>query len=236
MPIRRKLENQQTRKGLHRRLSIYGARNISDTCLLTAMLSGNARSRRQLAESLLQRAESIWELSHFGLATLRACGLSQTDSLRLKASMEIGRRALVEPIPSHAVREPRDAYLCVAGQLAGEERECFMVVVLDVKNRPRHVAAVAEGSVDLCHVDPREVFVAALRQRGSGVIIAHNHPSGDPTPSSEDLLLTERLVEAGVLLGIPVLDHIIVGRKREGDVHEPFVSLAERGLMPGFAK
>jgi len=118
----------------------------------------------------------------------------------------------------------------VARELAGSERECFVVVVLDIKNRPRHVSTVFVGSVDACPVDPREVFTPALRERGSAILVAHNHPSGDPTPSPEDLILTERLVEAGATLGIPVLDHIVVGRRKDGGPR--FVSMAERGLLP----
>jgi DNA repair protein RadC len=86
---------------------------------------------------------------------------------------------------------------------------------------------VAEGAVDLCPVDPREVFGAALRERGSAVVIAHNHPSGDPEPSPEDIALTKRLAQAGAVLGVPVLDHIIVG-----SANGLFVSLAERGFLP----
>ena len=134
-------------------------------------------------------------------------------------------------MPTTAVREPGDAYRCVARHFNGMERESFVVVVLDVKNRPRHVATVAQGSVDICLVDPREVFAVAIRERGTAVLVAHNHPSGDPEPSGEDLLLTERLAEGGVILGIPVLDHIIVGRKTAQN--NGYVSLAERGLMPG---
>lgn len=239
MPIRLKLarrslarESRDKRSTLYRQVAMYGASTVADTELVISLLSGSRQRRTEIVESLLGDACSVWGLSRLSIQTLGQHGLSRVEALRLKAGLELGRRAAAEPIPHHAVHEPGDAYRCVAPSFAGEERERFVVVVLDIKNRPRHVSTVAEGSVDLCPVDPREVFATALRERGSAVLVAHNHPSGDPNPSREDLELTERLVKAGTLLGIPVLDHIIVGRVRER-ADESYVSLAERGLMPG---
>lgn len=238
MPIRLKLarcalvrESRDKRGYLYRQMSLYGARNVGDIELVGTLLSGGRQRRQEIIDSLFREASSVWDLSRLSLNTLGKHGLSRAEALRLKAGLELGRRAVVEPTPSQAVHEPSDAYRCVAPSFAGEERERFVVVVLDIKNRPRHVCTVAEGSVDLCPVDPREVFATALRERGSAVLIAHNHPSGDPNPSKEDLELTERLVQAGAVLGVPVLDHIIVGRVCER-TDESFVSLAERGLMP----
>jgi DNA repair protein RadC len=238
MPIRLKLarsltrEKHDSRSYLFRQMSMYGPGNVGDVELVVSLLSGPRQRRLEIVESLFSEAESVWGVARLSLPELCHHGLSRSEALRLKAGLELGRRAVVEPTPSYAVHEPGDAYRCVAASFAGEERERFVVVVLDIKNRPRHVSTVAEGSVDLCPVDPREVFATALRERGSAVLIAHNHPSGDPNPSKEDLELTERLVEAGAMLGIPVLDHIIVGRVRER-TDESYVSLAERGLMPG---
>ena len=166
-----------------------------------------------------------------GLAALLcACGLGPEEATRLGACLELGRRASIPPSDGRAVHQPRDAFDCVAAQFAGEERERFVVVVLDVKNRPRHLRVISEGAIDVCPVDPREVFAVALRERGSAILVAHNHPSGDATPSTEDVALTERLAAAGTLLGIPLLDHIIVGRLT--DAAEPrFTSLAEQGVI-----
>lgn len=220
-----------TRRGyLYSIISLVGARNLGDIDLVAATLSGNLARRRRLAERLLDEVGSLWGVARLGLRSLRELGLGRAESARLKACIELGRRAAFEPPPGTAVREPRDAYRCVAGHLTDRERERFVVVVLDVKNRPRHIATVFVGSVDACPVDPREVFTPALRERGSAVLVAHNHPSGDPTPSPEDVILTERLVDAGGILGIPVLDHLIVGRGSDGTPR--FVSMAQRGLLP----
>ena len=232
MPMRTSAREQRDPKShLYRQVALYGPRGIGDRDLVRALLAGSNRRRQEVVASLFRDIDSIWGLARLSLEHLGQHGLSRAEALRLKAGLELGRRAVVGPAPRHAVHEPGDAYRCVAASFAGEDRERFVVVVLDVKNRPRHVSTVAEGCVDLCPVDPREVFATALRERGSAVLVAHNHPSGDPNPSPEDLDLTERLVRAGVLLGIPVLDHIIVGRVRER-TDESYVSLAERGLMP----
>jgi DNA repair protein RadC len=95
-------------------------------------------------------------------------------------------------------------------RLAGRRTESFWVLFLDARGRPLGEACIAEGTLTACLVHPREVFAAAIRARAAQIILVHNHPSGDPQPSAEDLSLTERLTEVGVLLGIPVVDHVIV--------------------------
>lgn len=122
------------------------------------------------------------------------------------------------------VREPKDAASIAAALLEGEDQEVFLAFVLDIKNRVLGFAEVARGSVDSCPVDVRQVFRTAVMLGASAVLVVHNHPSGDPTPSPEDIQLTSRLVDAGKILGVPVLDHVIVS----GD---QVVSLAVRGLL-----
>jgi DNA repair protein RadC len=152
---------------LYRTLAFSGADRLADLELVAAVLSGEEAKRRQRAESLLADVGSLWGLLRIGVEALTELGLSPSEALRLSAALELGRRALIEPATRTAVREPVDAYRCVAPLLLGTPRERFLVVVLDVKNRPRHIACVTEGSVDTCAVDPREVFGPALRERGS---------------------------------------------------------------------
>lgn len=123
-----------------------------------------------------------------------------------------------------AIRTPGDVSKIAAQLLGSEAQEVFIVFLLDIKNRVLGYNEVARGGVDTCPVDPRAVFRAAVMMGASSLILAHCHPSGDPTPSSEDLALTTRLTEAGKLLSIQVLDHVIIG-------HEEIVSMAERGMM-----
>ncbi len=106
-----------------------------------------------------------------------------------------------------------EAYEALGASLARRTQERFWVVALDARNRPLSRHLVAQGSLTSCMVHPREVFAPLVRRRAAAAILVHNHPSGDPTPSPEDERLTERLAEAGRLLGIPVLDHLVIGRR-----------------------
>jgi DNA repair protein RadC len=132
------------------------------------------------------------------------------------------------------IREPETAYRLLrpvmSAATSGDAQECFMVILLDTKNKV--IGAPVEctrGLLDQCLLHPREVFREAVRQSAASVILAHNHPSGDPTPSKEDIDITRRLVEAGNILGIRVVDHVICGRP--SDMTPGFVSLREKNLV-----
>lgn len=212
-------------------LELFGPDRLTDAELLTLALGAGSKRRTRL-HRLVHELCPLWKLFGRGQHELRALGLSAVEAQRLLAAVELGRRVTRTVPDRRALLAPEDAYRCVAGELEHLEREQFIVVVLDVRNRPRHIACVATGSIDHCSVDPREVFAPAVRERASAVLLAHNHPSGDPTPSREDVTLTARLTQAGELLGVPVLDHIIVASAFEGVEHAPrFVSMAERGLI-----
>lgn len=129
------------------------------------------------------------------------------------------------PYGRKAVRNSVDAARIIRSYLDGADREYFLVLLLDAKHRVNVLNVVAIGSLNLTLVHPREVFKPAVAGNACRIILGHNHPSGDPTPSREDIDLTRRLVKAGEMLGIKVLDHVIVG-------DEGHVSLAERGLIP----
>jgi len=141
-----------------------------------------------------------------------------------KIDLRVRREVLAESKEPYnsKIGEPKDVARIAQSVLAGEDRECFLTFPVDVKNRVLGYVESAKGSVDLCPVDPREVFRAAIIMGASGVFLVHNHPSGDSSPSQEDAELTERVVEAGKLLGIPVIDHLIV-------VEDSFYSFAEHG-------
>ncbi|MFS0567533.1 JAB domain-containing protein, partial [Brevibacillus invocatus] len=127
--------------------------------------------------------------------------------------------------PQRRIRMASDAAGLFRQFLDATDREAFLLLCLSTKNEPVAIHLVSVGSLDSSIVHPREVFKAAILSNCSSVIVAHNHPSGDPTPSREDIEVTKRLQEAGELLGIPVLDHIILGH--EG----AYVSLKEKGYM-----
>lgn len=128
------------------------------------------------------------------------------------------------PADRPQVTSPEDAYAIVAPLLSGRDREHCLLVNLDTKHRLLGIATVSIGSVDHTFMGPREIFREALLAGASAVFLAHNHPSGDPTPSADDRHVTRRLAQAGTTLGVDVLDHLVVGA---GD----FVSLARLGVL-----
>lgn len=152
-------------------------------------------------------------------------GIGQAKACEIKAAFEIGRRWLArQGGPLLQVRSSRDVANHYMPLLAGKKREQFQVILLDRKNRIMRDIMISQGSLTASIVHPREVFNPAVRDSAAAVIFVHNHPSGDPQPSQEDHSLTARLVKAGDVLGIPVLDHIIVGR-------DTYMSFADEGLL-----
>ena len=141
-------------------------------------------------------------------------GIGPAKAAQLKAAFDLGRRLDGSPREGKAqaqVKSPEDVISAIGGTLRGKKREHFLTLLLDTRNRLIRVATVSMGSLDSSIVHPREVFKEAISASAASVIFVHNHPSGDPEPSEDDIELTRRLVEAGKLLGILVLDHVIVG-------------------------
>jgi DNA repair protein RadC len=182
-----------------------------------------------LAESLLAQRGGLKELVRMTpaeLCTLPGLGLARAS--RVLAALELGRRVQRGGDARPRIFTPADAYQHLRPSLTALRREVFHVLCLNARNVLLQDARVAEGSTNACPVDPREVFQVALAARATAVILAHNHPSGDPEPSAEDRALTAQLVEGGRLLGIKVLDHLVIGDGR-------YCSLSERREMPGGA-
>ncbi|MFT5284654.1 MAG: DNA repair protein RadC [Planctomycetota bacterium] len=153
---------------------------------------------------------------------LKRFGLTVRDSIRVAAAFELGRRALASGRePTGPCSSAAEVFRVMEPKLAGLERERFLVLLLDGKHRLRRIEPVSEGTLTTSLVHPREVFKAAIREAAAAIIAVHNHPSGDPEPSPEDLEVTRRLRRAGRLVGIPLLDHVVIGKGR-------YVSLRER--------
>ena len=154
-------------------------------------------------------------------------GLGDAKAAQIKAAIELGRRLTVEsPEERPAINSPADAAALVSYEMSALEQEHLRVMLLDRRNRVLETVEVYKGSVNSSQVRVGELFKEAVRKNASAVIVIHNHPSGDPTPSPDDVAVTRAIVEAGKLLDIEVLDHLIIGESR-------WVSLKERGL--GFA-
>jgi DNA repair protein RadC len=151
-------------------------------------------------------------------------GLGLAKTAQLKAALELGRRLLVEsPADRPQIRSPADAANLLISEMGLLEQEQLRVILLDTKNRVLEMPTIYVGSLNTSLIRVGELFREAIRANCASLIVVHNHPSGDPTPSPEDVAVTRQIVEAGKLLDVDVLDHLIIGQQR-------FVSLKERGV------
>src|SRR5262249_54814848 len=148
----------------------------------------------------------------------------RTRAALVLAALELGRRAQRTTERRPRLRTPAEIYRHVLPTLGALRREVFHVLCFNCRNVLLHEASVGHGTVNTCPVDPREVFAPAVSARASAIVVAHNHPSGDPEPSALDVTLTKQLADGALLLGIKLLDHVIVG-------DNSYVSLMERGQL-----
>lgn len=210
------------------RLLTKGPDALSEAHLLAILLRTGRRdsSAVQVAIELLDRVGGVAGLAKCGVEELCGIpGIGPAKAAQLKAAVELGRRAMAEPLSTGTrVSCSGDLFKHFHPALRDLKHEVFKVVLLDAKNMVVKESTVSEGSLTLSIVHPREVFALAVRESAAAVIFLHNHPSGDPTPSLEDRQLTDRLVAAGKVLGIRVLDHVITGDRR-------YVSFADQGWL-----
>jgi DNA repair protein RadC len=151
-------------------------------------------------------------------------GIGPAKAAQIKAAIELGRRmTLLSPEDRPAIHSPADAAALVQYEMSAFEQEHLRVLLLDTRNRVLHIEDLYRGSLNSSQVRVGELFKSAVRRNAAAIIIVHNHPSGDPSPSPDDVALTRAIVQAGKLLDIEVLDHLVIGSGR-------FVSLKERGL------
>ncbi len=171
--------------------------------------------------------EGVAEASMEELMVVR--GIGTAKAAQLKAAFELAKRlekakADRKPVKRERVKKPEEVFELVKGRLAGKKEEHFLAVFLNIRGHIIKTEEVSMGSLDASIVHPRELFLKAMRATAASVVLVHNHPSGDPEPSVEDIKLTKRLVEVGELVGIEVLDHVIVGE-------DTFSSLKRAGKM-----
>ena len=196
------------------RFERQGPDSCSDEDLL-AIAVGDGPSARRLARRLLDRFGSLRNVLRATPAELRVAGLSSRAALRLNAVVELGRRvARAWPDDPWLIRSPGDAAEPLLDEMSAMEREELWVLMLDTKNVVTARRSVYRGNLAGSSVRVGEVFRDAVRTCAAAVVVVHNHPSGDPTPSGEDLRITAELAEAGRLLDIELLDHLIIGRGR----------------------
>lgn len=209
------------------RLILYGPEVLSLAELLAILLRVGVEGENvvRMAERLLQTFGGITGLHKATVEQLMAqYGMGEAKACQLKAALELGdrlRRATPDEKP--AIHSPGEAAEILLHSMSALEQEELRVILLDTRNRILGTETVYRGSLNSSQVRIGEMFKAAIRRNAASVIIAHNHPSGDPTPSPEDVAVTRAFVQAGKLLDVEVLDHLVIGMNR-------WISLKERGL------
>jgi DNA repair protein RadC len=208
------------------RMVYAGPNALSDAELLAIILRVGIGGENviRMAERLLTKYGSIAGLAQASLDELaNQRGMGQAKATQIKAALELGKRLAASPTGRPQVRSPGDVANLLMMEMGLLEQEHLRTVLLDTKNYVMRVTNVYIGSLNSAAVRVGEVFREAIRSNSASIIVVHNHPSGDPTPSPEDVRVTEMIVDAGKLLDIEVLDHLVIGRNT-------YVSLKERKL------
>lgn len=200
---------------------------LSELELIALILGPGAAEASSWSQAvrLLHHFKGVAGLRSATCSDLRRLGVGKRKSLALLAALQLHRRLnprlLVE---GQCFRSSAEIFEHFQPQFEDLKKECFWDVLLDGKNRIIRIVRISEGSLTFSLVHPREVFRPAIQEAAAAVLFVHNHPSGDPTPSEEDLQITRRLVETGKIIGIRALDHVIIGGSR-------FFSFADQGLL-----
>lgn len=208
------------------RLAQDGPGALSDAQLLGLVIGSGTRARSAiaLAELVLHSVGGTGGLARADRARLTRSGIGAATAARIVAALELGRRALAAERDGAVLDTPGAAARVLAPHLAHRDREALVVAMVDRKQRLIAVAPIYVGNVAGTSVRIGELFTEALRRNAVGIVLAHNHPSGDPEPSADDLRTTRDAAAAGRLLGVSVVDHLIIGSGRH-------VSLRERGVV-----
>lgn len=205
------------------RLWQHGAQRVSDEELVALVLGTGMRGKPvwSVASDVVRNAGGLPALSRATPQELiHTSGIGECRAVRVVAAFELGRRALSAQQQAHRVQGPEDIARLLVPRLSGMAQECFHVIGLDARNQVIADLEVARGTLSAVEVHPREVFRPLIRASAAAAVLAHNHPSGDPTPSAEDLELTQRMRAVGEMVGIPVIDHIVIAGSRYRSIIE----------------
>jgi DNA repair protein RadC len=206
------------------RLRAYGEGALSTAELLAIILRVGITGENVLdvATRLLSQHGGLVGLARLNFDELCATrGLGEAKAAQLRAALELGRRlAVATPEDRPVIREARDVARLLQPEMALLDQEQLRILVLNTKNQVIAAPTISSGTVNQSQVRPAEVFRPAIRANATAIIVVHNHPSGDPTPSRDDVRVTADLVEAGRLLDIEVLDHIVIGQGRHASLKE----------------
>lgn len=223
-----KIEDQPLDSRPYEKFEKYGPKYLTDTELLGILIRTGTKELNavQLAEKLIAveyKPTSLLRLYDNTLESLMLIkGIGRVKAIQILALLELSKRLSKERYTYAKITKPEDVAKLYMEELRHEKQECFIAIGLDVKNKIVYSKTISKGNLTSSIVHPREVYKFAITQSAYSIMVLHNHPSGDPMPSKEDIEITKRLQSVGTLIGIPLLDHIIVG---DG----VFISLKELG-------
>jgi DNA repair protein RadC len=214
----------------YEKLEVIGSEHLSNAELLAVIIKTGTKSF-----TAVELAQFVLKLSHDGrLSTLNNLsieqlmqikGIGKVKAIQIKAVLELSKRiATSDGMVHHVIRSADDVSTLMMEEMRYLKKEIFKALLLDTKNQVIKIVDVSVGSLNSSIVHPREVFCEAIKCGCNSIVFVHNHPSGDPNPSTEDIKTTQRLEEAGDILGIRVLDHIIIGDKK-------YISFKDKGII-----
>jgi DNA repair protein RadC len=210
------------------RLQKFGPEALSAQELLALIIGRGIpqKSVMSIAQELLVRFGNVRAISHATIEELSQIkGIGLAKAAQLKACFELGKREELEPeLKNFDIKDPESVVKAIRASIKDKAKEHFKLILLNPRNKIIGISTISIGTLNASLVHPREVFKDAIVHSAASVVLAHNHPSGDPEPSEDDLKITKKLVESGKILGIEVIDHIIIGKNN-------FCSYKERGLI-----
>lgn len=214
----------------YEKLEVIGPQHLSNAELLAVIIKSGTKSY-----TAVELAQFVLKLSHDGRLSslnnlsieqlMQIKGIGKVKAIQIKAVLELSKRiATSDGIVHHVIKSASDVSTLMMEEMRYLKKEIFKALLLDTKNQVIKIVDVSVGSLNSSIVHPREVFSEAIKCGCNSIVFVHNHPSGDPNPSTEDIKTTQRLEEAGDILGIRVLDHIIIGDKK-------YISFKDKGIM-----
>lgn len=210
------------------RLQKFGAEALSAQELLALVIGRGIpkKSVMSIAQELMAKFGNIRAISQATIEELSQIkGIGLAKAAQIKACFELGRREELEPeLKNFDVKDPEAVVKAIRSSIKDKAKEHFKLILLNPRNKIIGISTISMGTLNASLVHPREVFKDAITHSAASVVLAHNHPSGDPDPSEDDIKITKKLVDSGKLLGIEVLDHIVIGKNN-------FCSFKERGLL-----
>lgn len=210
------------------RLQKFGPEALSAQELLALVIGRGIpkKSVMNIAQELLVRFGNVRAISHATIEELSQIkGIGLAKAAQIKACFELGRREELEPeLKNFDIKDPEAVVKAIRASIKDKAKEHFKLILLNPRNKIIGISTISIGTLNASLVHPREVFKDAITHSAASVVLAHNHPSGDPEPSEDDLKITKKLVDSGQILGVEVLDHIVIGKNK-------FCSFKERGLI-----